>query len=182
MMQEVQIVALSNSESSPGNYVVVLEGVNINKRIAIIIGAYEAQAIAVHLERMELPRPLTHDIFKATINELNAWLKEVVIHSLVNNMFHASLVLQTANQETKTIDARASDAIALAVRFDCPIMVEKEVFETSALQEPPKQSLIKGSLAEYSLEELENLLQSVLAKEDYESASRVRDLINKKKQ
>jgi len=180
-MKEVQIVALSSSESSPGNYAVVLEEADSKNRMAIIIGAFEAQSIAVYLERMQLPRPLTHDIFKTTINELGATLRAVHIHGIFDNMFHSWLIIETADKQEKKIDARASDALAMSIRYDCPIYVEDSVFAESILQELPKKySLIKGSLEDYSLDELQSLLQNVLAKEDYESASRIRDMIERK--
>ena len=125
----------------------------------IIIGAAEAQSIAVHMERMLLPRPLTHDIFRTTILELGAVLKEVIIHSIIDGMFHAWLVLTTAGKEEKKIDARASDALALAIRFDCPVYMYETVLADSVIAEVKNRtSLLKGSLAEYSIDELESLL------------------------
>jgi uncharacterized protein len=178
---EVQVIALSSSETSPGNYALVLETVGTRKRMAIIIGAFEAQAIAVHIERMQLPRPLTHDILKTTILELGANLKEVILHNIIDGMFHAWLVLHTKEKEAIKIDVRASDALALAIRFDCPVYVYDFVLAEAQLTDAPKApSLLKGSLAEYSLEELQTLLNDVLQKEDYESASRIRDMIKKR--
>lgn len=178
---EVQVVALSSSETSPGNFVLVLESVQSKKRMAIIIGSFEAQAIAIYMERMQLPRPLTHDIFKTTITELGATIKEVIIHNIIDGMFHAWLVLQTKDKEEKKIDARASDAMAMAIRFDCTVYVYDFVFNDSVIiADAEKKSLLKGSLAEYSLEELQSLLNDVLAKEDYESASRIRDMIRRR--
>ncbi|MBS4066385.1 MAG: bifunctional nuclease family protein [Chitinophagaceae bacterium] len=180
--KEVQIVALSTSESSPGNYVVILEEITDKKRMAIVIGAFEAQAIAVHLERMKLPRPLTHDVLKATIDTLGGKLKEVIIHNIIDKVYYAWLVLETSSKEEQKIDARASDALAISIRYDCPVYVYDFVLEESVINEPEtKNSLIKGSLADYSLDELESLLQDVLAKEDYESATRIRDIIRKRK-
>lgn len=181
--QEVQVVALSTSETSPGNFALVLETLNTGKRLAIIIGAFEAQAIAIHMERMQLPRPLTHDILKNTIVALNATLKEVVIYALLENMFHAWLVLHNTQQQEIKIDARASDAIALAIRFNATIYIAASLLEEVTIQEELKpQSLFKSSLAEYTVEELESLLRDVLAKEDYESATRIRDMISRRKQ
>lgn len=178
---EVQVIALSSSESSPGNFVVVLETVNTHQRIAIITGAFEAQSIAVHMERMQLPRPLTHDMCKLLITGLEATLKEVVIYAIVNGLFYAWLVLETKDKTEKRIDVRTSDAIALAVRFDAPIYAAPEVVNERAIQEEiSSKSFFKGSVAEYTTEELHSLLQDVLAKEDYESASRIRDMIKQK--
>jgi uncharacterized protein len=178
---EVQVVALSSSETSPGNFAMVLETVVTRKRMVIIIGAFEAQAIAVYIERMQLPRPLTHDILKTTILDLGATLTEVILHNIIDGMFHAWLVLQTKEKEAIKIDARASDALALAIRFDCPVYVYDFVLDEALITETPKAtSLLKGSLAEYSLEELQALLNDVLKKEDYESATRIRDMIKKR--
>lgn len=178
---EVQVVALSTSESSPGNFSLVLEDVKQKKRMVIVIGAFEAQAIAIHMERMHLPRPLTHDIFKNTVIELGAVLKEVIIHNIIDNMFCAWLVWSTIDKQEKQVDCRASDAIAMAIRFDCPVYVYDFVLDKTGLQPTSeKPSLIKGSLAEYSIEQLQSLLADVLAKEDYESATRIRDIIEKR--
>lgn len=130
------------------------------------------------MERMQLARPLTHDIFKTVIAELGATLKEVIINNIINSMFHACLVIITKEKEEIKVDVRASDAMALAVRFDCPIYIYQPVLaETEIKDEMSKVSLLKGSIAEYSIEELEMLLKDLLAKEDYESAARVRDMI-----
>jgi uncharacterized protein len=178
---EIQIVALSTSESSPGNFSLVLESVEEKKKMVIIIGAFEAQAIAIYLERMQLPRPLTHDVFKTAIIELGATLKEIIIHNVVEGVYQAWLILTDLNNQEKKVDARASDALALAVRFDCPMYTYGFVLEESGFMESKnKPSLLKGSLSEYSLEELRSLLNDLLSKEDYESATRVRDMIKRR--
>ncbi len=180
---EVQVVALSSSETSPGNFVVVLEAVESKQRLPIIIGSFEAQSIAVHLERMQLPRPLTHDILRSVILELGGKLKEVLLHNIINGMFHAWLILETASGEERKIDVRASDGLALAIRFDCPVYVYDFVLnEGRIVDEIPRKSMLKGSIAEYSLEQLESLLADVLAKEDYESATRIRDMIRRRQE
>jgi bifunctional DNase/RNase len=180
--REIQILALSNSESSPGNFSLVLEDIVDQKKMVIVIGAFEAQAIAIYLERMQLPRPLTHDLFKTTITELGATLKEVFIHSMENDVFHAWLLLSDFEKKERTIDARASDALALAVRFNCPVFIDESLFQQTAISEAPeKSSILRGSLSEYSLEELQSLLSDLLAKEDYESATKIRDLIKRRK-
>lgn len=180
--REIQIVALSTSESSPGNFSLVLEDVIHKKKLVIIIGAFEAQAIAICLEKMELPRPLTHDIFKTTITELDAILKEVVIHNISEGIFYAWLILTNKHNIEKKIDVRASDAIALAVRFECPIFIFENLIENASISEPDlKHGLLRGSLSDYSLDELYSLLNDLLSKEDYESASKIRDLIQRRK-
>jgi bifunctional DNase/RNase len=178
---ELQITALSNSETSPGNFVVVLEEQGGRRKLAIIIGAFEAQSIAIHLERMQLPRPMTHDILKSAILELGGNLREVIIHTIQDGVFHAWLVLTDHTGQEKKLDVRSSDALSLAVRFDCPISIYDYLLAETAIQEPTdRKSLIKGSLAEFSLEELQSLLEDVLAKEDYESAGRIRDMIRRR--
>lgn len=178
---EIQIIALSTSESSPGNFSLVLESVVEKKKMVIIIGAFEAQAIAIYMERMQLPRPLTHDIFKSAITQLGAKLKEVIIHNIIDGAFQAILILTDKDEQEVQVDARASDALALAVRFDSPVYTYQFILEEAAfLEVKAKPSLLKGSLSEYSMEELHSLLNDLLAKEDYESATRVRDFIKRR--
>lgn len=178
---EMQIVALSSSESSPGNFVIVLESIGEKRKLGIIIGQPEAQSIAVRLERMALPRPLTHDTFLSTIQTLGATLKAISIHSFTDGIFYAKLILKNNTGEEVQVDCRPSDALALAVRFECPIYSNQTVLsEASLYEKDDRQTLLKSSLAEYSLDELQSLLNSLLAKEDYESASRIRDMIRKR--
>lgn len=180
---EIQIVALSDSTSSPGNYVLILEEVKGNRRIPVIIGALEAQAIAVALEQMQPTRPLTHDLFRNVLETLGFQLKEVVIQRLENQIFYATLEGVDATGKHHSIDARTSDAIALAIRFLCPIYTLPEVIQkVGVLHEKPSESFSnKRTFKDYTLEELEQLLQQVLAKEDYESATKIRDVIERRK-
>jgi hypothetical protein len=163
---QLQITALSNSESSPGNFVVVLEDSISKKRLPIIIGAFEAQAIAIFMEKLSPPRPLTHDLFTATLQKLNASLKEVFIHSLVNAAFVSSLILINATNEEILVDARTSDALALAIRFNAPITILPDLFNEHSFGEIEARSLLRGSMWAYSLPELEMILSDLLAKED----------------
>jgi len=180
--KEVQIIALSTSESSPGNYVLVLEDIATKLRLPIIIGAFESQAIAVYLERMNLPRPLTYDLFKNTLDALGSTITEVLIHNFIDGVFYAWMMVQTIDGKVVKIEARPSDAIALGVRYDCPFYVYDFVLEEAGLADSEKKlNLIKGSIVNYSLKELEELLQNILEKEDYESASRIRDIIERRK-
>lgn len=179
---ELTVAAMSASESQPGNYALILEDMESRRRIPIIIGGFEAQAIAVAMERMQPVRPLTHDLLKTTLEILGGRLKEVLIHSLLDGVFHAMLVLEKSNGETVELDARSSDAIALAVRCDAPIFSYEHVIdEAGILSDSLLARQKKGSLAMYSLAELEDLLQKVIDKEDYESASRIRDYIGRRK-
>ncbi len=181
--KELQIIALSTSESSPGNFVLVLEEITSKLRLPITIGAFESQAIAVYFERMELPRPLTYNLFKDTLDALGATVTEVLIYQIVESVFYAWLILKTKNGDEIKMDARPSDAIALGIRYDCPLYVYDFVLEEVGIAESEKKlNLIKGSLASYTIGELEDLLSDILAKEDYESASRIRDIIERRNQ
>ncbi|HFC00223.1 MAG TPA: bifunctional nuclease family protein [Phaeodactylibacter sp.] len=181
---ELNIIALAKSESSKGNFVLILEEQKGFRRLPIIIGSFEAQAIAVSLEKMQPNRPLTHDLFKSTLDVSGVAIKEVAISKIVDGVFHAKLVGTKEDGSDFTVDARSSDAIAMAVRFGCPIFTtEKIMKEAGVVLDNPSKAFTnkRGSLSEYSLRELEQLLKQVLAKEDYESASRIRDAIDKKK-
>ncbi|MEL6945252.1 MAG: bifunctional nuclease family protein, partial [Bacteroidota bacterium] len=118
---ELNIIALANAESSPGNYALILEEHKGFRRLPIIIGAFEAQAIAVSLERMQPNRPLTHDLFKNTLDEAGISIHKVLISALKEGVFHALIIGVKANGTLLEVDARTSDAIALAVRYGCPI-------------------------------------------------------------
>ncbi|MEM6316554.1 MAG: bifunctional nuclease family protein [Bacteroidota bacterium] len=180
---ELNIIALANSESQKGNFALILEEQGGFRRLPIIIGGFEAQAIAIALEKMQPNRPMTHDLFKTTLNALGATLQEVIITKIVKGTFHATLMGTKSDNTPIQVDARSSDAIALAVRFGCPIYTTEEVLDAAGiiLDSPSKAFTNKrGQLSDYSLEELERLLKQVLAKEDYESASKIRDAIRKK--
>lgn len=179
----LNIIGLAESESNPVNFVIILEEREGFRRLPIIIGAFEAQAIAVELEQMQPPRPLTHDLIKSIMTHDDITLKEIVIHEKIANFYHAELVLKKEEQ-TWRIDARTSDALALAVRFAAPIYASKKVMdENGVVLDSPSKSFTnkRGKLQDYSIEELEKLLQQVLEKEDFESASKIRDAIAIKK-
>ena len=180
--RELAIVALSSSESQPGNYVLILEDMDLKRRIPIIIGMSEAQSIAVAMEQMQPSRPLTHDLLKTVMDTLGGVLKEVVIHHLTDGVFHSWLILQKPDGAVEEIDARPSDAIALAVRCGVPVFSFENVILDAGIRAeslPGRQT--GGSFATYSLAELEELLEKVLEKEDYESASKIRDYIQKRR-
>lgn len=176
----VQVVALSNSESSPGHFVVVLEDGASGRRLPLIIGAFEAQAIAITMERLKPPRPLTHDLFVATLRELDVRVAAVHIHGYVNNAFLCAIFLLRPDGSELAVDARPSDALALAVRTFAPVTVATDIFEEHSIGEIERQSLLRGSVWQYSLPELEVILSDLLAKEDYESAAKVRDVMRRK--
>lgn len=179
---ELLVTALSNSISQPNNFTLVLEDTRQQRRIPVVIGAPEAQAIAIALEKMQPPRPLTHDLFKQTIEALGATLSEILIYDIREGLFKAQLILVPAGKDPIAMDARVSDAVALAVRFDAPIYIYEHLAdEAGLLGETLLGEAKKGSLAAYTLAELEELLERVVAKEDYESAARIRNYIKRRK-
>lgn len=198
---ELDIVALSHSVTQSHNYAVVLGEQNGTRRLPIVIGGFEAQAIAVAMERMAPNRPLTHDLFKNAFETFSIDLKEVIINNLLDGIFYARLVCERSG-EVYEIDSRTSDALAMAVRFNCPIYTYEFILDAAGvvLEEPEgttqkasttrssgtstaKQRPTKAaSLSSYSVEELNKLLDDVLAKEDYEQAAKIRDEINRRKE
>lgn len=189
---ELDIVALSHSVTQSHNYAVVLGEVEGNRRLPIVIGGFEAQAIAVAMEQMSPNRPLTHDLFKNALETFDINLKEVVINNLLDGVFYAKLVCVKEGEEYE-IDSRTSDAIAMAVRFDCPIYTYDFIMESAGveLEEGEKDKPIstkpstgKGSGQTYekmSEEALEKLLEDFLANEDYEKAAKIRDELLRRK-
>ena len=185
---KLNIVGLSYSHTSRGAYVLLLGEEEGNRRVPIIIGAPEAQAIAIELEKMTPNRPLTHDLFKTFAESFEIQLDEVVVYNLVEGVFFAKLYCRQG-ENTIEIDARTSDAIALAVRFNCPIytyefilssagiFVEKE--EGSKKEEEKKKVEPKSEeKVSEDIDELEKQLDEALKTEDYERASKLRDKIN----
>lgn len=179
-LHELWIIALSESQSQAGQYALILEETVSKRRIPLIIGLTEAQAIAIAMEKMQPFRPQTHDLMASIIRQLQATVTRVVLNRIEQSVFYASVWLKTATDELE-VDARPSDAIALAVRMGCPVYATSEVIEQSAYYPDDKTREKKGSYAEYTLEELEELLSKVIAKEDYESAVRIREAIARRK-
>lgn len=180
---ELNISALNASTSSTGNFVMVLQEINSTRRLPIIIGLQEAQAIAVALEQMHPVRPLTHDLFLNTLTLLKANLQHVKICNIKDGTYISVIVIKDINQEIIEIDSRTSDAIALAIRQKCPIYINDNLLSEMAVTEPAEGKIFsdkRGQLEQYSLEELYDILTNLLEKEDYESATIVRDIISKK--
>lgn len=187
----LEIVGMSYSQSQSGAYALILGEVKGNRRLPIIIGGFEAQAIAVELEKMKPTRPLTHDLFKSFADTYLVQIKEVIIDQFKQGVFHAKLVCVQNKVET-LIDSRTSDAVALAIRFKCPIFTyEKILSEAGMLMDENANSptdLIDSEEAtsapafeEHSLSELEEMLEKAVEQEDYEKASMIRDEIRKRK-
>ncbi|MFZ1798677.1 MAG: bifunctional nuclease family protein [Chitinophagaceae bacterium] len=190
---EIEIVALSHSITQTHSYAVVLGELNGLRRLPIVIGGFEAQAIAVALENMHPSRPLTHDLMKNFMNAFNVELMEVVINDLQESIFYSKLVC-VSEHDTIEIDSRTSDALALAVRFGCPIYTYDHILETAGILMDDggkkKKTDIKveevgrkpdNELSMLSLDELNKLLNEVLDHEDYIRAIAIRDEINKRK-
>jgi hypothetical protein len=190
----LEIVGLSYSQTQSGAYALVLGESAGSRRLPIIIGGFEAQAIAIELEKMTPTRPLTHDLFKAFAKTFNVDVTEILIYNLVEGIFYAKLICSDGSKDVE-IDARTSDAIALAVRFNCPIFTYEFILKSSGIvlddeSLPTLEQIsapleeIMNSESEYqskSTEELKNLLQSALDNEQYELASKIRDEINTRK-
>lgn len=196
----LEIVGLSYSQTQSGAYALVLGESSGSRRLPIIIGGFEAQAIAIELEKMSPSRPLTHDLFKAFAQTFDITVTEVLIYNLVEGIFYAKLICTDGSREVE-IDARTSDAIALAVRFNCEIytyefilksagIVLDDDIEVSSVSESTsnvsdvKDTSKASDLDEYkgkSSEELKNMLQTALDEEKYEMASKIRDELNQRK-
>lgn len=193
-MQKIQceILGLSSSPSTGGAYAILLKEINGNRRLPIIIGAFEAQAIALEIEGIKPPRPLTHDLLKQMIDSLGAAVMEVVIDELRENTFYAKIVLEVSAL-TNEVDARPSDAIALAVRTQSPIYVAEKVMEAAAFlpsEESGKEERISKEnprdekeevpkTKEAKIASLQKKLKEAIAAEEYEMAAKLRDDIQK---
>lgn len=191
----LEIVGLSYSQTQSGAYALVLGESAGSRRLPIIIGGFEAQAIAIELEKMTPTRPLTHDLFKAFSETFSIEVTEILIYNLVEGIFYAKLICTDGSREVE-IDARTSDAIALAVRFNCPIFTYEFILKSAGIvldddaapsTESPMATVedMTTPESEYkskSSEELKNLLQNALDEEQYELASKIRDELNTRKQ
>jgi uncharacterized protein len=187
---ELEIEALSHSMTQSHNYAVVLGEKKGKRRLPIVIGSFEAQAIAVALEQMTPNRPLTHDLFKSALDTFDIKMKEVVINNLLDGIFYARLVC-LKDGELFEIDSRTSDAIAMAVRFSCPIFTYDFILEAAGVilddQEgggfapiPVSTNLDEGTLESWPVDALQTRLQEVLEAEDYETAAKIRDELKRR--
>lgn len=195
-MQKIRlnILGISVSQTQSGAYALVLAEETGERRIPIIIGPVEAQAIAIQLENLKPPRPLTHDLFKKLALAFNISLKEVIIYKLEEGIFYSELLCEKDGNEIK-IDSRTSDAVALALRFHCPIFTSDEILQKAGIvldidDDEPFGSLLEedsddstdpsSPYSHYSTSELEELLNNAIEDEDYEKASVIRDELNKR--
>lgn len=201
---KLQIVGLSYSQTQSGAYALVLGEVKGTRRLPIVIGAFEAQAIAIEIEKMIPSRPLTHDLFKTFADTFKIKLDEILIYNLVDGVFYAKLICSDG-KSTHEIDARSSDAIALAVRFDVPIFTYEFILSTAGITIDPSENIFYDDISslgnqdqtadefkpsksktssEYqslSIEELQALLDEALASEAYEKAAAIRDEMARKR-
>lgn len=196
---KLDIVGLSYSQTQSGAYALVLGEVSGRRRLPIIIGSFEAQAIAIEIEKMTPSRPLTHDLFKNFAQAFNIVIQEIIIYNLVDGIFYAKLIC-TDGKKSIEIDARTSDAIAMAVRFDCTIYTYEFILSSAGIviegndfvylenmsdaqqqEEKAVTAAAGGGYASLSNEELKTKLQEALTEEAYEKAAKIRDELNKRK-
>jgi bifunctional DNase/RNase len=190
---QVDIIGLSTSPSSGGAYALVLGEVDGNRRLPIIIGAFEAQAIALELEKIQPPRPMTHDLLRGLFDALGAEVTDIVIDDLREGTFFAK-VRYVYDDEEATLDARPSDAVALAVRTDAPIFVAASVLDEAGIPADDgeegegegeavteREPSDPGQKAMSRLDRMESQLQKAIDEEDYETAARLRDEIARMK-
>ncbi|MFN4854787.1 MAG: bifunctional nuclease domain-containing protein [Bacteroidota bacterium] len=185
---KLEVVQIQYSQTQSGAYALVLEDTKGKRRIPIIIGGLEAQAIAVELERMKPSRPLTHDLFKPIFDEFGLQVTEVIIYNLVEGIFYAKIICSNGEKEVE-IDSRTSDAIAIALRFECPIYTFDFIVSSAGISLEDEDSQVGNEegeeditdedlITEYSRftdVQLDEMLNKALENEDYEKASRIRD-------
>lgn len=197
----LNVLGISYSQTQSGAYALVLTEEHGDRRIPIIIGGFEAQAIAIQLEGLSPPRPLTHDLFLSFATAFNITLMEVNIYRLEEGVFYSKLICVNGEREV-TIDARTSDAIALALRFKCPIFTTEDIMSQSGIvldaenkldeeitDDKPSHSPIDkppphksgDEFKEYTVQELKEMLNEAVKKENYEKASLIRDEMNRRK-
>ena len=200
---QLQIKGISYSQTQDGAYALILNEEGSERKLPVVVGAFEAQSIAIALEKeINPPRPLTHDLFKNFADTFKITVTRVVIHKLVDGVFYSSIFCERGKSE-ETIDARTSDAIALALRFDAPIFTYKSILDKAGIylnlsskekgdkalsttkdigeQEDEMDAEESSYFSEFSLEDLYKELERAVAKEDYEKAAQLRDEISKRK-
>ena len=190
---KLKVMGISYSQTQSGAYALILIEENGDRRIPIIIGGFEAQAIVIKLENLDPPRPLTHDLFKKFADEFNISITEVMIYKLEEGVFFSKLVCNNGEKEY-SIDSRTSDAVAIALRFGSPIFITEEILKKAGITVNPADSEIspvnevenffepeKTKYDTYSDEELYKMIDEAIKTEDYERAAAVRDEIEKRK-
>lgn len=192
MKIKLEVQGLTYSQTQNNAYALILRETNGSRRLPIIIGGFEAQSIAIQIEKIKYSRPLTHDLFKNFSETFNIQVTEVLIYRLEEGVFYSQLICNNGHM-IKEIEARTSDAVSLALRFDCPIYTyekimkdasidESSIFSKDSDQDEPEMTLTDENEFEYyTLEELDKLLDQAVENEDYEQASKIRDEIEKRK-
>jgi len=201
---ELKILGISSGHTN-ASYTLILEEMEGNRKLPVVIGAFEAQAIAIQIEQIEPPRPMTHDLFRAFADSFNLTVSEVVVHKLEEGVFYANIVCRDSNGNFQELDARTSDAIAIGVRFDCPIYTYGSIMDEAGIylsesgaedfqQTGAPQQAAGGSaagkeegqvkeqdLSQLSDEELNDKLNKSIEAEDYILAARIRDEFKRRK-
>jgi bifunctional DNase/RNase len=190
---KLKVMGISYSQTQSGAYALILIEENGDRRIPIIIGGFEAQAIVIKLENLDPPRPLTHDLFKKFADEFNISVSEVMIYKLEEGVFFSKLVCNNGEKEY-SIDSRTSDAVAIALRFACPIFITEEILNKAGITVNPADSETsnlnevdtfletdKTKYHNYTDEELYKMIDEAIKTEDYELAAAVRDEIERRK-
>lgn len=190
--KKLNILGLSVSQTQSGAYALVLAEESGERRIPIIIGPVEAQAIAIQLEGLKPPRPLTHDLFKNLAFAFDINVSEVIIYKLEEGIFYSELVCEMGEEEIR-IDSRTSDAVALALRFKCPIYTTEDILEKAGIvmetegetpvefDDTDSDKGMKSEFENYNEKELKEMLNEAVTNENYERASKIRDELNRRK-
>ncbi|MBD8490460.1 bifunctional nuclease family protein [Echinicola sp. CAU 1574] len=195
---ELEILGLSSNHSQSGSFTLVMGETTGTRRLPIVIGMFEAQAIAIEIEKIVPNRPMTHDLFKSFASNFEFSVDHILVSDMREGVFYAKIVCKDG-KKTVEIDARPSDAIAIAVRFDAPIYCEQKVMSEAAIEfneedeskeaetqaskkskNSPAKSQQHEALKDYSLDKLNQMLDKAINSEDYERAARIRDEINRR--
>lgn len=177
---ELKVHDMSSTLQPADAYALVLEEVNGNRKLPIIIGSLEAQAIKIVMMEYKMPRPLTHDLFLTVTKELGATLKKVLIYKVKDGVYYSYLFIEKEGEELK-IDSRTSDAIALAMRCECPIYTTDEIMESEQLNEMTGKGF-SAPVNTVDIVALKEALARAIEEEDYEQASRLRDEIKRREE
>jgi bifunctional DNase/RNase len=191
----LKVIGISYSQTQSGAYALILAEENGERRIPIIIGGFEAQAIVIKLENLEPPRPLTHDLFRSFAEACGVTVEQVLINKLREGIFYSEIIC-TDGDRSFSIDSRTSDAVALALRFECPIFIEPQILNEAGIvmsatpeeeqkkhEEPAggKKPAVVTEYGEYSIDELKEMLSDAISREDYEQAAAIRDEMARRK-
>ena len=194
--KQLKVMGLSYSQTQAGSYIVVLSEIKGNRKIPVVVKASDAQEIALKIEKIKSPRPLTHDLFKSLTDSFGIDVQEVFIHSLVEGIFYCKMIINNGVEETE-VECGVGDGITLALVYDCPIMIKTDVLDSAGINmnddgseideieveidEKPK-SKTKSKKRVVSVEDLEIMMHKALENEEYEIAAEIRDRIQELKE